>query len=223
MQVFGIFEGGGAKGLAHVGAIAAAQELGVQFVGVAGASAGAIVASLIAVGYNAKAPYDPANRTGLLSGAPTDLFGPGKWDEWKQFSFALENKLSRTTAVGAWFSAPFFYRNWKKPIKRLLTEFGFLDTAPLELAFDKWLRGGLIRVPAPQERLLFKDLDPTKVPPLRIIASDIDGQAPIVFSREKMLDKEGRRAPVGTSSSTQDTAHKAAVACGAILQAQLSR
>ena len=72
MQVFGIFEGGGAKGLAHVGAIAAAQELGVQFVGVAGASAGAIVASLIAVGYNAKALYDPSNRTGLLSGALTE-------------------------------------------------------------------------------------------------------------------------------------------------------
>jgi NTE family protein len=54
VQVFGIFEGGGAKGLAHVGTIAAAQELSVQFVGVAGASAGAMVALLIAVGYNAR-------------------------------------------------------------------------------------------------------------------------------------------------------------------------
>jgi hypothetical protein len=24
-----------------------------------------------------------ANRTGLLSGALTDSFGPGKWDEWE--------------------------------------------------------------------------------------------------------------------------------------------
>jgi NTE family protein len=81
VQVFGIFEGGGAKGLAHVGTIAAAQELGFQFVGVAGASTGAMVASLIAVGHSAKALYDPVKRTGLLSGALTDLFGPGKWDE----------------------------------------------------------------------------------------------------------------------------------------------
>jgi NTE family protein len=194
MQVYAIFEGGGAKGLAHVGAIAAAQELGVKFVGVAGASAGAIVASLIAVGYKATALYDPANRTGLLSGALTDLFGPGKWDEWKQFSVALENKLSTATPLSAWFGAPFFYRDWKKPITGLLTEFGFLDTAPLELAIDQWLRGGLISVPVAQERLLFKDLDPTKVPPLRIIASDIDGQAPIVFSREKTPDIPVARA-----------------------------
>ena len=64
MQAFGIFEGGGAKGLAHVGAIAVAQELGVQFVGVAGASAGAIVAALIAVGYAPREVYDPPLRAG---------------------------------------------------------------------------------------------------------------------------------------------------------------
>jgi predicted acylesterase/phospholipase RssA len=46
----------------------------------------------------------------------------------------------------------------------------------------------LIKVPEAQDRLLFNDLDPTKVPPLRIIASDIDGQTPIVFSREKTPD-----------------------------------
>jgi len=46
-----IFEGGGAKGIAHVGAYAAADEMRFEFVGVAGASAGAIVASLIAVGF----------------------------------------------------------------------------------------------------------------------------------------------------------------------------
>jgi NTE family protein len=194
VQVFGIFEGGGAKGLAHVGTIAAAQELGVQFVGVAGASAGAMVASLIAVGYNAKALYDPVKRTGLLSGALTDLFGPGKWDEWKQFSAALQNKLSTTTVLGAWLGAPSFYWNWKKPITRLITEFGFLDTAPIEVAIDTWLRGGRISIPEAQDRLLFKDLDPTKVPPLRIIASDIDGQAPIVFSREKTPEVPVARA-----------------------------
>ena len=38
--IFAIFEGGGAKGIAHVGAYAAADEMGLEFVGVAGASAG---------------------------------------------------------------------------------------------------------------------------------------------------------------------------------------
>lgn len=74
--MFGIFEGGGAKGLAHVGTVAEVQELGVRFVGVAGASAGAIVAALIAVGYKAKDLYDADTRTGILAGSLTDMFGP---------------------------------------------------------------------------------------------------------------------------------------------------
>ena len=44
--IFAIFEGGGAKGIANVGAYAAAGEMGLDFVGVAGASAGSIVAAL---------------------------------------------------------------------------------------------------------------------------------------------------------------------------------
>ncbi|MGB0671337.1 MAG: patatin-like phospholipase family protein, partial [Rhodospirillales bacterium] len=51
--VFGIFEGGGAKGIGHVAAAAAAEKSRLEFIGVAGASAGALVASLLAVGYKA--------------------------------------------------------------------------------------------------------------------------------------------------------------------------
>src|ERR671938_1325828 len=50
----GVFEGGGVKAIALAGAVAAAEEAGVQeWVNVAGTSAGAIVASLLAVGYTA--------------------------------------------------------------------------------------------------------------------------------------------------------------------------
>jgi NTE family protein len=48
----GVFEGGGVKGLALVGALEAAEEAGItRWVNVAGTSAGAIIASLLAVGY----------------------------------------------------------------------------------------------------------------------------------------------------------------------------
>ena len=94
MQVFGIFEGGGAKGLAHAGAIAVAQELGVQFVGVAGTSAGAIVAALVAVGYTPKALYDSEKQSGLLAENLTDMFGPGRWREWERFCPARESDRS---------------------------------------------------------------------------------------------------------------------------------
>jgi NTE family protein len=49
-----VFEGGGVKGIGLVGAVAVAEEKGYHWVNVAGASAGAIVASLLAAGYTAQ-------------------------------------------------------------------------------------------------------------------------------------------------------------------------
>lgn len=46
-----VFEGGGAKGFGQVGALAFAEEIGIRWVNIAGTSAGAIVASLLAAGY----------------------------------------------------------------------------------------------------------------------------------------------------------------------------
>jgi NTE family protein len=51
----GVFEGGGVKGIAFAGAIAVAEEAGLRtWKNLAGTSAGAIVAALLAVGYRAK-------------------------------------------------------------------------------------------------------------------------------------------------------------------------
>src|SRR5438128_8645072 len=47
---YGVFEGGGAKGVAYAGALSAMKEKKCWFRGVAGASAGAITAALIAAG-----------------------------------------------------------------------------------------------------------------------------------------------------------------------------
>jgi NTE family protein len=46
-----VFEGGGVKGIGLVGAVSAIEKAGYEFVNLAGTSAGAIVASLLAVGY----------------------------------------------------------------------------------------------------------------------------------------------------------------------------
>lgn len=53
-QVHGVFQGGGVWGSALVGAVAGIEEQNISFCGVAGSSAGAIVASLIAAGYSPK-------------------------------------------------------------------------------------------------------------------------------------------------------------------------
>jgi NTE family protein len=49
-----VFEGGGVKGVALIGALKRLEEEGIEFGRVAGTSAGAIAASLVASGYKAE-------------------------------------------------------------------------------------------------------------------------------------------------------------------------
>lgn len=51
-KVYAILAGGGVKGVAHAGCLAAAEDKGLEFAGFGGASAGSIVAALAAVEYS---------------------------------------------------------------------------------------------------------------------------------------------------------------------------
>ncbi|MEL7465036.1 MAG: patatin-like phospholipase family protein [Pseudomonadota bacterium] len=77
-------EGGGAKGVLHVGALGAIREQGIEVRGVAGTSAGAIVASLFAVGYEPHEIVDVDSDHTILrysDGHETalDLIEPRDW------------------------------------------------------------------------------------------------------------------------------------------------
>jgi predicted acylesterase/phospholipase RssA len=52
-RVDAVFEGGGVKGIALVGATAVVEATGYRFANLAGTSAGAIVAALLGAGYTA--------------------------------------------------------------------------------------------------------------------------------------------------------------------------
>lgn len=54
MEYTGIFQGGGIKGLAYIGALYALEQKGFKCTKAAGTSMGAVVASLVASGYDAK-------------------------------------------------------------------------------------------------------------------------------------------------------------------------
>jgi NTE family protein len=76
VDAYGIFEGGGAKGYAHVGALKAAEKRGIFFRKVAGTSAGAIVAALVAARYTADELFDPTlpeGKRGLLDVDALDI------------------------------------------------------------------------------------------------------------------------------------------------------
>lgn len=75
MIVDGVFSGGGMKGFAYVGAMQVLEEHGIKFKRVAGTSAGAILATFIAAGFNAKELekiFDELNFKALLD--PPKIF-----------------------------------------------------------------------------------------------------------------------------------------------------
>src|ERR671917_1498883 len=70
-----VFEGGGVKGIALVGAFSVLEEQGYEPQNMAGASAGAIVATLIAAGYTA------AELREIIGKLDYDLFKDEAWED----------------------------------------------------------------------------------------------------------------------------------------------
>lgn len=79
--IYAIFEGGGAKGIAHIGALQAIQENGLEIVGVAGTSAGALAAVLTAIGLEASDVMDASDpeKHILAPMTPVQLLGEAEW------------------------------------------------------------------------------------------------------------------------------------------------
>jgi NTE family protein len=78
MQADAVFEGGGVRGIALVGALAAAEEAGyTEWVNVAGTSVGAVVASLVAAGYRAAEIKDLMDGLDIARLRQAGFGGPG--------------------------------------------------------------------------------------------------------------------------------------------------
>lgn len=106
-RLFVAFEGGGAKALVHVGALKALEERQFEFKGVAGTSAGAIIAALKAVGYTADEIVDPTTTRTILDvynkglSSPqrvTDILGRGTWSAVRRIRF-LFDRADRQPAI----------------------------------------------------------------------------------------------------------------------------
>lgn len=180
MKAYGIFEGGGAKGLAHVGALKASESRGIDFEGVAGTSAGAIVASLIAAGYTSDELFnskDPLDNSTIYSEDFLQYFGP----DWRKFIDFIEDAkslLNHPIPAWAYIEVPgFIVRNWsiRKKIKRNL---GAFSTDNFQRKLEKLLQR---KIKAKNGNFVaFEDIER----PLKIVATDISSQKIIVFSRE---------------------------------------
>lgn len=93
--IFAIFEGGGAKGIAHVGALQAIEDNRLEIVGVAGTSAGALIATLVAVGLEASdimsVDEPSANILTRYGTSPVELLDK---NDWKRFQRVLRHGKS---------------------------------------------------------------------------------------------------------------------------------
>ena len=75
LRVDGVFEGGGVKGIALVGAASEIEAAGYEFVNLAGTSAGAIVATLLAAGYSAAEVKQTINGINFSTFEDPNLIG----------------------------------------------------------------------------------------------------------------------------------------------------
>ncbi len=191
MDAFGIFEGGGAKGLAHIGALKVAQEERyIKFIGVAGTSAGSIVAALIAVGYTPSELYTPDLKTnpdgkkGLFDlDYPKDFF-IDDWDILQNLQNDFQKKFNGVDLISAYINTvPFYFRN-RAVLEKAQQKKGFLSTG----AFKSWLNELLskalklkdIPITGNNGMVLFRDVPIT----LKIITTDITNCNSLVYSKQ---------------------------------------
>lgn len=213
-DVFLIFEGGGAKCIAHIGALKALERKGVAIRGVAGTSAGALIAALVAAGCTADEMYSvdgpDANTSPLLRSvglqAAKDLF---RRRDIFLFAFVLRPLMAMgrraivmaavlvvagLVAAGYWAASC--------PVcglaaavaeialvllagRRLLSGLASLDL--LRDKLDLALRQRLGLDPASERPATFRDLR-LRGRPLRIVATNVDRRTLRLFSDKTTPD-----------------------------------
>jgi NTE family protein len=200
MKAFGIFEGGGAKGFAHIGALKAAEERRVKFIGVAGTSAGSIVAALIAAGYKADDLFDPASSQtvpGIFEKNFLEFLDSAGWANLQLLKsegeelfngsgsksrFRLAKALKNTKPVrvfSQWKNIHLFGLRHRHILSEFWHERGFFTTAE----FEKWLEGHLAAKITPNAATGKVAFENTLIP-LAVIATDLTNQCIKVYSKE---------------------------------------
>lgn len=110
MKAFGVFEGGGVRGYAHIGALRAVERRKIEFEQVAGTSIGAVIAALVAAGYRADDLYKEV--AGKAEGAAVIVFDTlFSADDWRSIE-RMARDARRLHRVSQWLEA----RGFRSPI-----------------------------------------------------------------------------------------------------------
>lgn len=229
-RLFAAFEGGGAKGLVHIGALKALEARGFDFQGLAGTSAGAVIASLKAAGYHADEILDPVTghtifktyweRTGQRL-RPTGLFGQTGWKKIRCLCFVFgENGRALAHLIFATllcFAVVLLLTRDVSGLHYMTAFLAVFGIAVLCLCGFIFERGGIASLrtcrdvlstlisakmfPGDPERVaVMSDLRNLNRPSLRVVAADITTRQLRLFSSDSPDDGDIPIADVVTTS-----------------------
>lgn len=153
----GVFEGGGCRGAAYIGAYEAAIKCGINFSEVAGTSAGSIIAVLIGAGADPKFLLDNCIHL--------------------KFSDLLAKPKRRISTFWLGRIASFLFWGKMNLFRKILLNGSAYSSEKLE----EWLDDLLSKLlPDAQRPIKFKDL----ILPTWVVATDLAGQRPKIWSKQ---------------------------------------
>lgn len=195
--VFAIFEGGGAKGVAHVGALQALADNGLDLIGVAGASAGALAAVLAAIGLEASDimdAEDPGKNILADYGlSPIQLLGEEGWSQYLALR-ALRKDVLGGGILEGFFEAAYALPGVSYTLHHGWKRHGHLRTDRVREFVNQVIRDRLLRIKAEADlpfevpdEVTFSDLSdawPTVIP-LKIVVTDVTEGTLEVLDRKR--------------------------------------
>ncbi|MFS1902355.1 patatin-like phospholipase family protein [Vibrio lentus] len=193
MEAYAVFEGGGVKGAALAGALHAAQENKINFVGYGGASAGSIVAFLATLGYSPTEllqvllKYQLTDYLEDKTGEKLQL--PKEWGEGFKGSKFKQLSMFLSPLIYYCFSGRLrrIYKDMKGSVsKNGVYQICNLQSILWELVDIKYPQSGY----GPDTPITFEDLYNLTGVELKIIASDVHSGQAIVFGHDDIETKD---------------------------------
>ena len=198
MKAFAVLDGGGVKGAALAGALAAAEEKNIEFVGYGGTSAGSIVALLASVGYSGIEIHQRLQ---------SDIHPLKLLDDdgtlYHSVTVALREAIAifKDRKVG-WcgITALRFMKRHRELLQTLGTDLGIYEGAKLTKTLKQLISE---KIPALQDYddPTFADLESHNAKQLKIVASDIVARRAVVFEKSNAQLSQSVLQAVRASSS----------------------
>lgn len=174
MKAYGIFDGGGVKGAALAGGLAAAQDQGIELTGFGGTSAGSMVAFLAAVGYSGKELGDI-----LISKEFNEMLDDG--------GIALREVVHLVESISrSWQGSVLDKAKALLALKKVLARMQHLGLYTGDRIKDFLLEKAKAKIPSFQsyQDVTFEDLEKAGCVPLRIVASNVLGGRSAILPRD---------------------------------------